>query len=54
MEPLDGKTCCAKEAVAGSAIRNGKLVRYLLLLAPALAVWWLAYGAARLVAGDDL
>ncbi len=44
MEPLDGKTCCAKEAVAGSAIRNGKLVRYLLLLAPALAVWWLAYG----------
>lgn len=44
MEPLDGKACCAKEVAAGSAIRSGKLVRYLLLLGPALAAWWLAYG----------
>jgi uncharacterized membrane protein YraQ (UPF0718 family) len=45
MEPLECKTCCAKEAVAdGMPMRNGKLVRYLLLLAPALVVWWLVYG----------
>ena len=45
MEPLECKSCCAKEAVAaGIPMRNGKLVRYLLLLAPALVVWWLVYG----------
>ena len=45
MEPLEGKTCCAKETVAaGAAMPDGKLVRYLLLLAPALVAWWVAYG----------
>ena len=45
MEPLEKKTCCTKEAVAeGACPRDGKLVRYLVLLAPALVVWWLVYG----------
>ena len=45
MEPLESKTCCAKEPVAGGPERrDGKLVRYLLLLAPALGAWWLVYG----------
>jgi hypothetical protein len=45
MEPLGKMTCCTKEAVAESAHpHNGKLVRYLLLLAPALVVWWVVYG----------
>ena len=45
MKPLEGKTCCAKEAVAECpAMRNGKLVRYLLLLVPTLVAWWLVYG----------
>ena len=45
MEPLECKTCCAKAAVAeGPHPRNGKLVRYLSLLAPALVVWWVVYG----------
>ena len=45
MEPLEKKTCCTREAVAeGSHPGNGKLVRYLLLLAPALVVWWVVYG----------
>ncbi len=45
MEPLGCKTCCAKEAVGeGPATGQGKLVRYLLLCAPALVAWWLVYG----------
>jgi len=45
MEPFGCKTCCAKEAVAeGSEMGNGKLVRYLLILAPILITWWLVYG----------
>ncbi len=45
MEPLDHNACCAREAVAASpGPRNGKLVRYLALLAPALVVWWVVYG----------
>jgi uncharacterized protein len=45
MEPLECKACEPKMAVTSvPADRDGKLVRYLLLLAPALVVWWLVYG----------
>jgi len=45
MEPTGCKSCCAKEDVsAGTEMGNGKFVRYFLLLAPALIVWWLVYG----------
>jgi len=45
MEPIGCKSCCAKETVdEGLGMGNGKLARYLLLLAPSLVVWWLVYG----------
>jgi uncharacterized membrane protein YraQ (UPF0718 family) len=45
MEQSGCKACCAKEAAPeGAGKGQGKLVRYLLLLAPALAAWWLVYG----------
>ena len=45
MEPIGCKSCCAKETVDGGLVTgNGKLARYLLLLAPSLVVWWLVYG----------
>ena len=45
MEPSGCKSCCAKETVdEGLGMGNGKLARYLLLLAPSLVVWWLVYG----------
>lgn len=45
MEPLGCKTCGTQKIVTDSMQQhNGKFVRYLLLLAPALVVWWLVYG----------
>ena len=45
MEQMGCKACCAKEAAPeGAGKDQGKLVRYLLLLAPVLAAWWLVYG----------